>query len=344
MRGTTRLNFVELAVWVILTAAMPFVGLHAQTLNDISGPAEVPPASYAANQFVDSRGCVFVRAGFGGVVNWVPRVNRDQKVLCGYKPTEILPGAASGPVVPAQREPVTVIGGNGPAAVSAAPAKKVATRKVTPRKVTVALPVGDGGPRELRQLTVRQADAGNITCPPDRPRVQKYLLSDGRHLLRCAPPADRPGDYRILPKPKAASIPAGYRPAFKDGRLNPLRGPRSAEGDAAMAKVWSDAVPAERVGVPEGAVRVVSPAGRGTVPNSSLGGQYVQVGTFADSGNASRTEARIKALGFPAFANSTVMRGRQVQVILAGPFSGAEAASALGAIRRGGFGDAFLRG
>lgn len=359
MRVTTcvkSLGYVALLTLLGMGSQAFFVSSAlAQTLDDISAPAEVPPANYLANQYVDSRGCVFVRAGFGGVVNWVPRVTRDQKVLCGYKPS----GAGGGAPASANAN-VTVIGGademslatGGGAPARAAPAT-VSKKPTVARKIRVALPTTDGGPPELRQLTVRTTRGGVVSCPADKPRLQRYALSDGRQLLRCAPPADAPGDYRILnaPPPEAApAIPPGYRAAWKDGRLNPMRGPRSTAGDAAMSRVWDDAVPAERTApkTRPGAY-VVHPlpvsGGKAATVKATGKGRYVQVGTFADPSNASKTQARIAALGLPAFANETVMGGRRVQVILAGPFDDpSNAASALAKVRRGGFGDAFLRG
>lgn len=46
---------------------------------------------------------------------------------------------------------------------------------------------------------------------------------------------------------RRVKIPRGYRAAWMDGRLNPHRGPRTAQGDAQMAQLWTDSVPAELI-------------------------------------------------------------------------------------------------
>lgn len=60
---------------------------QAQTIGQIGGPKELPPPGFKGQMYVDSRGCVFLKAGMGGVTNWVPRVSKDRKALCGYPPT-----------------------------------------------------------------------------------------------------------------------------------------------------------------------------------------------------------------------------------------------------------------
>lgn len=50
-------------------------------------PAELPPADYAGQQYVDSKGCMFVRAGSGGEVVWVPRVSREGAPICSNPPS-----------------------------------------------------------------------------------------------------------------------------------------------------------------------------------------------------------------------------------------------------------------
>jgi len=66
------------------------LGVGAVTAQSISSnelPAEFPPNDFKGKQFVDSRGCVYIRAGVDGATTWVPRVTRERKVICGFKPT-----------------------------------------------------------------------------------------------------------------------------------------------------------------------------------------------------------------------------------------------------------------
>ncbi|MFN5827787.1 MAG: SPOR domain-containing protein, partial [Rhodobacterales bacterium] len=59
----------------------------AQQSPNPQGPAELPPESFADVQYVDSTGCVFLRAGLNGKVMWIPRVTKDGRPLCGYAPS-----------------------------------------------------------------------------------------------------------------------------------------------------------------------------------------------------------------------------------------------------------------
>ena len=73
-------KFVTVAV---LAAVSGIYSVQAQTVSQIGGPKELPPAGFKGQLYVDSRGCVFLRAGLNGNTSWVPRVSRDRKALSG---------------------------------------------------------------------------------------------------------------------------------------------------------------------------------------------------------------------------------------------------------------------
>lgn len=107
---------------------------NAQSLRSDNGPAELPPASFKGKQYVDSKGCVYIKAGYGTRITWVPRVNRSRKVFCNSrnKPslnasqlarTSDTPTTRVVKAVPAPAIPVK--------AVAVAPRTKPAPRKKT---------------------------------------------------------------------------------------------------------------------------------------------------------------------------------------------------------------------
>lgn len=71
---------------VMTTAALIAMATPA-VARDLIRPAELPPPDYAGEQYVDSRGCMFVRAGTAAQVVWVPRVSRDGTPSCDNPPS-----------------------------------------------------------------------------------------------------------------------------------------------------------------------------------------------------------------------------------------------------------------
>ena len=54
---------------------------------DLTGPAETPPADYGGQQYVDSKGCLFLRTGPKGREVWTPRVTRNGEPICDHPPS-----------------------------------------------------------------------------------------------------------------------------------------------------------------------------------------------------------------------------------------------------------------
>lgn len=166
--------------------------LHAQITEQ--QPAEFPPPSYKGKQYVDSKGCVFIRAGIDGNVSWIPRVTRARKTVCGFKPSIVGQVAPAPAPVPAAEEPVEITL-DIPAAPSAAQqAPRVAAK---PRKVPARV-VRQTAPKKLRRTTqqpvvVAEAPAtkGQLqvqtACPDASPLSQQYLRRSKNLAVRCGP-------------------------------------------------------------------------------------------------------------------------------------------------------------
>ncbi|WP_461472164.1 SPOR domain-containing protein [Pararhodobacter sp.] len=358
------------AVVAVLTAT----AASAQTRR---APAEIPPASYTASQYVDSRGCVFIRAGFNGTTTWVPRYGDDRRPMCGYAPS-LQDGAAA----VAQAAPqVTVRTAMAPAPVApaAAAAPAAPRRSMAPALSAGATRIPFSVPPEPSRPTARvraqgqaparvyQAQAGALDtrwsfydrtgpspCTHYSPHSQMYAVPSPAapdQPLRCGPQAQHPADALREQSPRGGVWEPwdGANP-YPDPNNNVYmlpppyapRWPQPYLQGASGQRFDGAAAPRATVSTMGTTQPVDQPRAsqRGQMSN----GQYVQVGTFGVSANARSTIARLQASGLPV-ATGQVSRGnQQLQVVLAGPFTSPdELNAALGLARSLGFGDAFVR-
>ncbi|MCB1357336.1 MAG: SPOR domain-containing protein [Maritimibacter sp.] len=355
----------------------------ALSLSQAATPAETPPAGYAKDVYVDSRGCVYVRASIGTSVNWVPRLSRDREtVVCGMTPTASVRGAAATPPAPPAPRPPTAMA-PAPALAAARPAAMTEPDPVIGSPVSVAGGVGgvsrtlevncpaDGGVTRVKI----GGDTVAVSCPRGMSRTTSYVVThadgsrsrlvahpasagaagtafgSGYGLTASAPPYDPvPVPGYVAAPARRIEVPAGYKPAWDDDRLNPNRGPRTPYGDAQMSSVLDTSkVPmpaAEPAPVRIVARTVIGSKGQpdaaaSTVAAVTAGARFVQVGAFGQPGNADRAIARLRGLGFTA---ATARTGSGLTLVMAGPFaSPAELTRALQTLR-GYYPDAYPRG
>jgi hypothetical protein len=225
--------------------------------------------------------------------------------------------------------------------------------------------------RQTYKAPAQVASAG--VCAGLDPVAQAYMQSKKGRAVRCGPQdtLSAPGQrgQALATQQVAQQIPrevsvgglapvvttspepnGGWKPAFKDGRLNPYRGPRTQAGDAQMAQRWDGKTPMGMVPAPRQRViyvpvarvstKSVAPAATQTRQPVMSGKRFVQVGSFGVPSNAAGAKARLRALGLPVATG----RSGGLTVVYAGPFAAPSALqNALAMARGAGFTDALLR-
>jgi len=172
-------------------------------------PAELPPSGFKGAEYVDSAGCVFLRGEVGDRVTWVARISRERRQMCGLAPT----------FAPNKVAAAT------PAAVPPAAATVPVRHRPAPSRAATGQPTA-----KLRAVT--------ITCPAHAPFARRFAVPGGGTKVLCISK-----DVEI----EAFALPKGYRRAWTDDRLNPLRGLGTAEGDAMQDQIWTRKVPARLI-------------------------------------------------------------------------------------------------
>ena len=372
----------------IIAAVFGSFAAQAQTIAQIGDPAELPPSGFKGAQYVDSRGCVFMRISSAGRTSWYPRVNRDRKVVCGMPPSfsaapaiEVAedaptkapaPKVTMAPAVPSNPAP------RGPGAPIATVASAMMPEALVVKPQVVAAPVAVVKPAPKGRYETAAANGppkGKIGCYTSAPVAEVVRLRNGGTAVVCTRgdgsltgwrPPIYPSDAGVgaaLGDPVAVLradtaiaaapvvVPKGYKLAWSDDRLNPQRGIGTAAGQAAQDQIWTKDVPQKLVAdvAPKKAKKPVEQVTVSTKnapkDNVASGDQlWVQVGTFGVAANAAGASQRLAALGLPAAKAKLHKGGKDLQMVLAGPFaSQADARSALQTVRGAGFGDAFLR-
>lgn len=245
----TLARYIVSATLCILCAAPAAIAQSGITAT----PAEVPPASYTGTEYVDSRGCVFARAGVNGTVTWAPRMRSAQEQVCGRTPTVIAGASLAPPPVPpadvtdldpeATRSTVTAVGMR--------PAPDPASR-ATPARASSGDRIGAG----------RAIEVTKLHSAPPAPRVIV------RRLGKPVPSAAFPGHTRVVPLHVAQkrarvgtfTVPRGYRAAWEDDRLNPHRAEGTLAGRDAMNQIWTTTVPRRLIDPSQGRDRAPKPA------------------------------------------------------------------------------------
>ncbi len=320
-------------IGLVCAAAFAATNLQAQGIQDIPPPAELPPASYTGAQYVDSRGCAYIRAG-RGVTTWVPRVTRSREQLCGLAPTlaratrpaqveNPLPvrRVQTRPAAPVQQPATRVVRAPAPVPVQTAPAPSVTTRSGTS-----ACP----GASASSQAYINTGPG--VRCGPQQwtPNNRVTQVTSTGGATQAVTVTERKPKAVITSRQQKQYPPAWTGPNPND-RVVGTRTTRPADG---YREVWDDDRLNKQRGLNNGSKRVVvSPAGSGAA-------SYVQAGSFATQNQAARAANALRRQGLPA----KVGVGRTRSVVLIGPYSDQRSIqNALGRARAAGLSASVVR-
>jgi len=191
--------YLKLISVAVVAAVFGAASAEAQSVARVGGPANLPPAGFEGQQWVDSRGCVFLKAGYGGQVNWVPRVGRDRRAMCGYPPTgttraaiEVAteaemaaPVAEAAPRVMAAMEPVVPVTPRTSVALRPAPVLAdpvVAAPKPSARPAPYVEVAPSGG---YEVVASSGPGAGQIGCYSSAPVAERVKTRNGGTVVVC---------------------------------------------------------------------------------------------------------------------------------------------------------------
>jgi cell division septation protein DedD len=222
----------------------------AKTLQSDNGPAELPPASFKGKQYVDSKGCVYIKAGFGTRVTWVPRVNRSRKVFCN---TRNKPSLNSTQL----------------AAISGKPA----TRLIKPAAKTT--------PAKTKVVAVSKPKPVLVAQPTPKPTQKTAKLFGSTFKKKKPVKKALPAKFvRVAPKPKPVQTVAVAKPKYvKPAKVKGIRlGPQAIHP--------SDIIRAERPAIQGGtSYNIASSKYTGTSSTTVEGGTAYNIAntTYTDA-------------------------------------------------------------
>lgn len=283
-------------------------------------PEPPPPEGFAAAQYIDGAGCVFLREGGG----WTARLDRQGAMVCGFPPTLSQRGL---PPMPEPAPPPTV-------------------EEILFQQLAAGLRDGEfaADPTPLAERPVFSAARG--ASPVER---DLQALISGQDMLRAAMAGPPAGDglcelLGYVPDPSAgallgADVTRGLCPGMRPvvpapiltagARAGP---PPAAAGNMARPALKPEAAPAQRAAAvpapgpkaarPERRQQASSPAPAKAAAAAEMippHARYVQLGAFGQQA-AQSTARRLAGQGYPVVQSRASDDEERTRVLMVGPF------------------------
>ena len=363
-------SFIAIAI----TAAASYLGLgpaDAQSLSDIQAPAEFPPDSYTGRQYVDSEGCVFVRAGIDGHVTWVPRVSRNRQIICGFQPSfpqtepqaEIASTTAemmatSDPEPDTNSDAEQVIGDT----VSSEPEVSPQTTKKETLDCDCENADEPCGTQTSAQIEAQPAqnsvtntsvDTASMNVSASQPKSSRRAVTEKTVSSHTRVAPRRVYENQIASR-QGVYIPKGYKAVWDDDRLNPYRMHQTFAGKVKMEQIWTNTIPRKLIHRESGrkvvyadtdpVATVSTRSNVNKAQPAAASHRYVQAGVFAQMSQAELVAQKMANSGLPTKLGKVKRTGKTYGVVIVGPYrSQSQLDDAYRRVRAMGFKSATLR-
>ncbi|PZO65938.1 MAG: hypothetical protein DI498_07575 [Paracoccus denitrificans] len=285
----TGFNFLQTCLLLVAVA------LFATQVLAADHPAEDPPPDFPSPQYIDSAGCVFVRADGA----WTPRLLRDGDNVCGYPPS-----------------------------VTAEVSPKL-TRADLTQKLSEAVVTGLND-EELNSSPPEEARVEIADRIREAPRIRQMIASRPTGVV-----SSNAGNRRLCDLLGGATTGVAGFGASAKGFCNlaplDLLGLTDAATLSPPDRVVIAEVPKRAVNIRQsgqsGAVKTDSKPVKSRSAKSEgevkPWHRYVAIGGWRDAAGADQTAARVRATGLTAGRIKGGARNTGIQVV-AGPFEGRE--------------------
>ncbi|WP_165455667.1 SPOR domain-containing protein [Paracoccus subflavus] len=312
--------------WVVLVMWLPG--------RILAAPEPPPPGDYPGAQYIDRTGCVFLREG----TEWMPRLDGQGQPVCGFPPSkpaepdlaaapppsveEVLTDALAEGLKPGDLltdKPAEPLREVAPDPAQAALVETLAREAALDRRLrditAPSAPVGLCARLGYRPATAADQQPGNDVTQglcPGMVADPKPVLAQS--TVQPAADADR------APQPDTAPVPQDATPPKSAVQPAPTR---SAKPQAPAVPSRPSSVVARRDAPGRtGPNRTASPGAVEMIPAHA---RYVQIGVYADEGNALAALRGLSVMGYRTAQRSERIGDGIAKAILAGPFTDRQA-------------------
>lgn len=314
--------------WMVLVLLLP---------GQVWGaPDPLPPGDFPGAQYIDRTGCVFMREGN----TWAPRLDKQGAQICGFPPSQSAQDINPDIPPPSPEEALSEVVAQGLRAgdlVTDQPMTPLADAAPDPAQAVLDATVQDQIKMDarLRSAIVGQAPDGLCARLGYRPEAGATPIIGGDVTQGLCPGMTAPDPQpQITAAAAAAPLPVAATehaaPASKDRQTR--RPARKVEAAAKPAAVIARRPVAPKV---EGTAKVEM------IPAHA---RYVEIGAYADAGNAMAALRRLSSLGYRTAQRDQKMGDQPGKAVLAGPFADRQAlVTALNRLRANGYPRAMAR-